>query len=247
MKDHPPIVRIEGLQTSYNGHPVLTGVSLDVHASEFVAVMGDNGSGKSTLLLSLLGLLKPDAGQIEVLGENSRRVSVSELARKVGFCFQNPDHQIFAESVWEEAILAPHNFGTLDGATRTRVTQLLARCGLEGRHADHPYKLSYGEKRRLNLVSILSYTPQIILLDEVLIGQDASNAAFLMDLLWELVEQGSTVIMVNHDPEITHRYATRLVFMNNGRAIVDAPTVEGFGQLATLNQEAYLPAGGGRE
>jgi energy-coupling factor transporter ATP-binding protein EcfA2 len=235
----PPVVRVENLHVGYNGQPVLRGLSLDVRAGEFVAVMGDNGSGKSTFLHSLLGLLKPDRGRVQVLGQDTQQVSVSRLARQVGFVFQNPDHQLFADGVWEEATFAPRNFGVLDGAAEARVGELLARCGLDDRRDDHPYRLSYGEKRRLNLVSVLAYGPRLVLLDEMLIGQDAANAAFLLELLGEQVDEGGAVIMVNHAPEVTHRYATRLLFFNDGNVIVDAPTEAAFEQLRSMGREAY--------
>jgi len=243
-KDIESAVRVEDLHVGYNGDPVLRGVSLEIGWGEFVAVMGDNGSGKTTFLQSLLGLLKPSQGRVEVLGQDTRQTLVSQLARQVGFVFQNPDHQLFAESVWREATFASRNFGTLDEVSRARAGELLARCGLGDRPQDHPYRLSYGEKRRLNLVSVLIHAPRLILLDEVLIGQDAGNAAFLLGLLRERVEQGSTVIMVNHNPEVTNCYASRLIFFNGGRVVVDAPTAEGFQQLASLGWQAYLPSRG---
>jgi energy-coupling factor transporter ATP-binding protein EcfA2 len=237
-----PVVRVENLRVGYNATPVLQGVSLEIHRGEFVAVMGDNGSGKTTFLQSLLGLLKPTQGQVEVLGQDTRHISVSRLARQVGFVFQNPDHQLFAESVWQEASFALRNFGTPDEAAQAQVETLLVRCGLGDRQHDHPYRLSYGEKRRLNLVSVLAYAPRLILLDEVLIGQDTENATFLLGLLREQVAQGATVIMVNHDPDVAHRYASRLIFFNSGRTVVDAPTEEAFRQLAALGQVVYLPS-----
>jgi energy-coupling factor transport system ATP-binding protein len=189
----------------------------------------------------LLGLLKPDRGQVEVLGHDTRHTPVSRLARQVGFVFQNPDHQLFADSVWQEAIFAPRNFDLLDKAICGRVEKLLDRCGLGDRKTDHPYRLSYGEKRRLNLVSVLAHNPRLILLDEVLVGQDAANATFLMELLREQVEQGGAVVMVNHDPEIARRYASRLIFFKSGRVVVDAPIGEAFQQLTSQGQQAYLP------
>jgi energy-coupling factor transporter ATP-binding protein EcfA2 len=189
----------------------------------------------------LLGLIKPDAGRISVLGQDTRSTPTSELARQVGYLFQNPDHQLFAESVWEEALLAPRNLNALDEAVEARVTWLLDRCGLGDRHEDHPYRLSYGEKRRLNLVSVLSYSPRILLLDEMLIGQDMAHARFLLDLLQEQVRQGCTVMMVNHNPEVTARYASRLVFMEKGLVLVDAPVGEGLRALGSLGKRAYLP------
>jgi energy-coupling factor transporter ATP-binding protein EcfA2 len=239
-----PLVRVQDLHAGYNGHPVLRGLSLEVQPGEFVSVMGDNGSGKTTFLHCLLGLRKPSSGHVEVLGRDTRQTPVSELARLVGFVFQNPDHQLFADSVWEEATFAARNFGLLDEAAEARVHELLARCGLGDRRDDHPYRLSYGQKRRLNLISVLSYAPRLILLDELLIGQDPGNAAFLLDLLQERVRDGDTVIMVNHAPRITRQVASRLLFFNGAQVIVDAPIEEGFARLAALGRQAYLPSGG---
>jgi len=237
-----PAIRVQNLYAGYNGHEVLKGVSTTLARGEFVVVMGDNGSGKTTLLWCLLGLLKPSRGQVEVLGRDTRRVPVSQMAQDVGFLFQNPDHQLFADSVWEEAAFAPTNLRMLEAATEERIRVLLARCGLADRLDDHPYRLSYGQKRRLNLISVLGYQPPVILLDELLIGQDPENAAFLLGLLRERVELGDLVIMVNHEPEVTWRYASRVLFFADGRLVVDAPPPEASGQMATMGLHAYLPA-----
>ncbi len=239
-----PIVRTEDLYAGYDGAPVLRGISVALHRGEFVAVMGDNGSGKTTFVQSLLGLLKPTKGWVEVLGQDTHQTPVSRLARQVGTVFQNPDHQLFADTVWEEAILAPRNFGVLEENTRQRVSEYLDRCSLGDRLEDHPYRLSYGEKRRLNLVSILSYDPQLILLDEVLIGQDPANAAFLLELVRERVTAGSTAVMVNHAPEVTRRYASRLLFFSGGQIVVDAPPDEAFRRLEEMGYLAYAPRQG---
>ncbi len=235
-----PLFRTGNLRAGYNGRAVLHDLSVEVQPGEFVSVMGDNGSGKTTFLHCLLGLCRPSEGQVEVLGHDTRQTPVSELARQVGFVFQNPDHQLFADSVWEEATFALRNLNALDGAAEARVSDLLGRCGLGDRLDDHPYRLSYGQKRRLNLVSVLSYTPKLILLDEVLIGQDPANAAFLLDLLGEQVAGGGTVIMINHAPGVTRRYASRLIFFSEGRIVVDAPIEPGFDQLQALGRTAYV-------
>jgi energy-coupling factor transporter ATP-binding protein EcfA2 len=178
------------------------------------------------------------------MGHDTRQTPVSRLARQVGLIFQNPDHQLFADSVWEDAVFAPRNLNALDEATRRRVKEYLARCGLGQRLEDHPYRLSYGEKRRLNLISDLSYEPRLILLDEVLIGQDPANAAFLLDLVRERVEMGATAVMVNHAPEVSRAYANRLLFFDGGRIVVDAPPEETFDRLEALGYDAYVPQRG---
>ncbi len=235
-----PIVRLQGACLGYKGRSVLRDVSLGIWPGEFVAVMGDNGSGKTTFVQSLMGLLKPVEGRVEVLGQDIHESSVSTLARKVGFVFQNPDHQLFADSVWQEAVFALRNFDLLDAAARVRVTELLSRSGLGDRGQDHPYRLSYGQKRRLNLISVLGYAPRLILLDEVLIGQDPDNAAFLLDLVREQVEQGSAAVMVNHAPKTTRQYASRVLFFDGGNVVVDAAPEQAFEQLKSLGKEAYV-------
>jgi energy-coupling factor transport system ATP-binding protein len=155
-----------------------------------------------------------------VLGHDTQRTPVSELARQVGFVFQNPDHQIFCETVWQEATLAARNFGF---AHTDRAGALLRRAGLDGYRDRHPNRLSYGEKRRLNVVSVLAYGPQVILLDEVLIGQDVENASFLMGLLRDAVDDGATVVCVTHDPTTTLRYADRVLYLAQGQVVHDGP------------------------
>ncbi len=237
------VVRTEHLTVEYGDSPVLNDLSIHLHSGEFVAVMGDNGSGKTTLLRCLMGLLKPRAGEVVVLGHDTGKTPVSSLARDIGFIFQNPDHQLFAETVWEEIIFAPRNLGLLNEGTSQRVGSLLRRCGLERYRDTHPHRLSYGEKRRLNLASILSYEPRVILLDEILIGQDSENATMVMDLLREETLRGSTVVNVTHDPETTFRYSDRVVFLKDGRILLDVPTGEALDRLATLGLTDYLPTG----
>jgi energy-coupling factor transporter ATP-binding protein EcfA2 len=239
-----PLVKTEHLHAGYNGHAVLHDISVEIGPGEFVAVMGDNGSGKTTFLQCLLGLLKPAEGLVEVAGQDTRTTPVSKLAQRAAYVFQNPDHQLFAETVWQEATLAPRNFGVWNGDTETLTTALLDEAGLLDRRDDHPYRLSYGEKRRLNLAAMLTYAPTLLLLDEILIGQDPDNAARLLEWLQARVDAGSAVVLINHAPDIARRYATRLLFFEAGQLAVDAPIDEGFAQLASLGHAAYLPYSG---
>jgi len=239
-----PLVKTERLHAGYNGHHVLRDVSVEIGPGEFVAVMGDNGSGKTTFLQCLLGLLKPAEGRVEVTGQDTHKTPVSKIAQRVAYVFQNPDHQLFAETVWQEATLAPRNFGAWNGTTEALATALLDEAGLGDRHDDHPYRLSYGEKRRLNLAAMLTYAPDLFLLDEILIGQDPDNAGRLLTWLQARVTAGCSVVLINHAPEIAQRYATRLLFFEAGRLAVDAPIDQSFARLASLGRTAYLPYSG---
>jgi energy-coupling factor transport system ATP-binding protein len=236
-----PVVSVESLHAGYNGQAILKDVSLDVNPGEFVAIMGENGSGKSTFLQCLLGLLKPQRGRVLTRGHDTRKDPVSRLARHVGFVFQNPDHQLFADSVWEEATFAPRNFGILDDTIDGQIRASLQSSGLADRKDEHPHRLSYGQKRRLNLVSVLAYAPGLILLDEVLIGQDPQNAGFLLGLLRQRVQDGDAVIMVNHAPRVTQCYATRVVFFDKGQITVDASPKEAFARLKATGLVAFVP------
>ncbi len=232
---------VEDLHVRLGGREALRGISLRLGAGEFVAVMGDNGSGKSTLLRTLIGLQRPTRGDVQILGAHIGTTSVSELARDVGFVFQNPDHQLFGSSVWDEATIAARQFGVLDEATCATAQRLLHDAGLGPRLEDHPYRLSYGEKRRLNVISVLSHRPRVLLLDEILIGQDPENAAYLLALLQQTVQNGATAVMVSHDPEITYRWASRVIFLEEGRVRIDAPVDAAVRQLARAGHKAYLP------
>ncbi len=235
-----PLLKVSGLSAGYNGKAVLHDVSVEVGPGEFVAVMGDNGSGKTTFLQCLLGLLKPAQGTVSILGQDTQKTPVSRLARAAAYVFQNPDHQLFAESVWQEATLAPRNFGVWSEDVARLAESLLATAGLHERRDDHPYRLSYGEKRRLTLAAVLTYAPRLILLDEVLIGQDPRNAAHLLGWLAEQARVGSAVVLVNHAPEVARRYASRLLFFDAGRVLVDAPIAAGFARLAEMGRTAYV-------
>lgn len=236
------LVQVRDLAVSYEGAAAIQGVNLDLHSGEFVAVMGDNGSGKTTFLQALMGLEKPSNGSVSVMGNDTTGTGVSDLARQVAFVFQNPDHQLFGSSIWDEAVLAAHNFGLLDEDLIEGTKNLLAEIGLRGRHADHPYKLSYGEKRRLNLISVLNYAPTLILLDEILIGQDQENARFLLDMLARRVQSGAGVVLVNHNPHVTQAYADRVLFFERGKLLLDAPTMDAFRRLEELGLNHYTPA-----
>jgi len=190
-----------------------------------------------------MNLIRRDRGLIRVLGQDLDQYDSKSLGRIIGLVFQNPDHQIFAGSVWEEAVMAPKNFQLDPDDYQDRANFLLGKMGLGGRLDDHPYRLSYGEKRRLNLVSVLTSQPRILLLDEIFIGQDKKNAHFLLQLLIDYVEEGNAVVMVNHNPFYYSRVCTRLMFLKDGGLALDQPMREGLIALRDLGQTAYLPGG----
>jgi len=223
------------------GNTVLENVTFNVKKGEIVGLMGDNGSGKTTLLSSILGLNKPFSGCIILNGRDATKMSFKERSRQVGFIFQNPNHQIFEESVLKETMFAPVNFGENEKQSEEKALMLLSAFNLMPYKDRHPFGLSYGEKRRLNLASIFIYEPNLLLMDEPFVGQDFKNVQQLMSWTKGFVRQGKSAIMVIHDPEVAGMYCNRLIFLRKGKIIVDEPTERAFLKLAELGEKEYTP------
>lgn len=238
-----PMLEVQALKVGYSGRTVLDGLDFRLFPGELVSLLGRNGSGKSTLLLSMLKMVPPESGSIHFQGRDLNEYDPYNLGREIGLVFQNPDHQIFAQTVWQEALLGPVNFHLEPADYEDRTRDLLERAGLGARLHEHPYRLSYGEKRRLNLISVLSYQPQLLLLDEIFIGQDPENVAFLMELLVDYVDAGHSVLLVNHNPAYYPYISTRVTFLERGQLVVDSPLPEGLAKIKEIGEMAYLPAG----
>jgi energy-coupling factor transport system ATP-binding protein len=220
--------------------PALKDVTFSVQPGEIIALMGANGSGKSTLLLHLMGLLHPDVGVIHINGENLLEQPVSRLARKVGFIFQNPLHQLFAQTVWEEVLLASKHLKIPEShVARERAEELLEVLGLSNYRDQSPFSLSLGEQRRLTIASILLHHPQILLLDEPFIGQDYRNVHKIMLIQQQAAENGTAILLATHDQSIAKNYCHRLLFLHAGQILIDAPVQEGLNYMKTLGESAY--------
>ena len=235
------LLAVEDLSVGLNGLKILDRINFEIQPGEFVSLLGDNGSGKSTLLLSLLGLENGGSGRVVYRGKPLSKWAVAERGQEIGLVFQNPDHQIFAQTVWKEAVFAPENFGLNPEIYKDSTRSLLTWAGLGHRLEDHPYQLSFGEKRRLNLISMLASDPSLLLLDEIFIGQDPENALYILELLQNFVRKGGSVIMVNHNPDYFSQVSTRVMFLESGKLVLDAPLKEGLVELQRLGKTSYLP------
>ena len=220
---------------------VLRGISLQVRQGEFIGIIGPNGSGKTTFLECLAGLNQPDSGDIEVRGANTRRVKVSAIARDIGFVFQNPNHQIFENTVGGEVTFASRNFGLDPEITARAAHRVLSEFDLEAYEEFHPLRLSHGEKRRLNLCSVLPHGPTIIMLDEPFIGQDPLNAARIMAAALRLKTDGHTVLAVSHDIDTVFRHCTRVMLFDAGRVLVDDVPERARGRILEIGKTSFLP------
>ena len=225
------IIETRNLSYSYpGGIRALRGIDLDIRQGEFIAIIGSNGSGKTTLAKHFNGLLKPSQGRVTVHGMDTRSTRVSELSRIVGFVFQNPDHQIFSYSVWEEA-----SFGLklhkLDGdVVEQQTSEALQAVSLDELRDRHPRALSRGQRQRLATASILALRTPVLVLDEPTTGQDFVSRRQIMELAVELHAEGRTVIMVTHDMALVAEYASRVIVMQDGSAVCDASPKEVFAQ-----------------
>jgi energy-coupling factor transport system ATP-binding protein len=222
-----PIIQVENLTYVYpGGLKALDGINLQVRGGEFVGIIGNNGSGKTTFLLHLMGILKPKSGRVLVFGMDTRTTSVSTIARRVGFVFQYPSQQLFEDSVRDEVLFAPRNFGMPEEIVAKRFHDVLRKVGLEGLEERHPHSLSVGQMKRLNLASILIYDPDVIIMDEPFLGQDYGHIRKVMNILSELNRRGKTILMVSHHIIELAEYAERLLLFKEGRIVEDGPTRE---------------------
>ncbi len=236
-----PIIDIANLTVVRNKQEILKDLNLSLSSGQFVALMGPNGSGKSTLLQTLMGFHKITSGEAKVFNRDINDVKVSDFVKEIGFIFQNPDHQLFEQSVLAETTLTTRNMNQFDQETEQRAREWLTQIGLQDRLEDHPQKLSYGEKRRLNLVAVLLHEPKLLLVDEFLIGQDMINANRWMDFFKRYTRLGHTVLLVIHHAGLTLNYCDRLIFLEDGKVLIDDEAKTAFENLHTLNYEAFLP------
>ena len=216
------MIEVENLHFTYpNGVKALEGVSLTIMDGEFVAIMGQNGAGKTTLVKHFNGLLKPSEGKVYVDGVDTTKTSVATLARNAGFVFQNPDHQLFSETVEDEIAFALKNFGIEADVIKKRIDWALKLLGLDQYRKTSPFLLSGGERKRVALASVLAWDPNMLILDEPTIGQDYQQKEKLRQFIVQMQTQRKTVIIVTHDVEFVAECSPRVVLMKEGRVVAD--------------------------
>ncbi|MBI4321292.1 MAG: ABC transporter ATP-binding protein [Chloroflexi bacterium] len=202
----------------------LRGVSIEIREGEFVALIGENGAGKTTLAKQLIGLLRPTRGRILVRGRDATKMSIAQLADQVGFLFQNPDHQIFSESVFDEVAFGLKIRRVPRVEIESRVAEMLDRVGLAAYRNHHPYLLSRGQRQRLGFACVLVRRPPILVVDEPSTGLDYAETIDVFDLLSEYRRQGGTVVIITHDMDMVVRHAERSIVMAGGMIYVDTAT-----------------------
>jgi len=240
-----PILQVQEVTFSYPGTPPVTAlkeVSLDIRQGEFVGLIGQNGSGKSTLVKALVGLLRPQRGRILFKGEDLSRLSVGNIATRVGLVLQNPDYQLFSISAEREIAFGLENIGLAPERREERIHEVLEMVGLEHVRETFPFKLSFGDRRKLAVAAVLALGPEVLIMDEPTTAQDYRGRYLLAELAQRLRERDDrTIIMISHDMDLIARYADRLVVMYEGRVLLDGPTREVFREAEALRKTFLAP------
>lgn len=237
-------VTVDDLTYTYpDGTNALHGVSLTIEKGEFLALIGQNGSGKTTLSKCLNGLLLPTRGSIVVDGLNSKKASISQMVRRVGYVFQNPDHQLFNATCRDEIAYGPRNIEIPENEVAERVTEAATVVGLPDEYLEeHPFFLTKGLRQRVAIAAILALRPQVIIVDEPTTGQDSRQAREIMGFLTRLnKELGHTIIIITHDMDIVAGYARRVVAMADGEIVADGPPEEVFCNAAVMERASLKP------
>jgi energy-coupling factor transporter ATP-binding protein EcfA2 len=236
------IIEVEGLTHRYpNGVVALEGVKLSVREDEFLAVLGQNGSGKTTLVKHFNGLLKPTEGSVRVDGEETVELGIRRLGQRVGYVFQNPDHQIFSDTVFDEVAFGPKIREMEEGEVRERVEEALAAVSMEGRGDEDPFGLTKGERQRVAVASVLAVRPEVLILDEPTTGLDYAEQRGMMDLVKSLNESGSTIIVVTHTMWVVAEYAHRAVVVRDGKVAMQGTVREVFSEEDELRDASLRP------
>jgi len=239
------LITVENLSFTYpDGTPALFDIDLEIGEQEFIALIGQNGSGKTTFSKCLNGLFKPTKGKVIVDDlDTHQKGIIKQLVTKVGYVFQNPDHQLFNRNVWSEIAYGPHNIGLPEADIKERVEEAAQVAGVHEDVFDtHPYFLDKGLRQRVAIASILAMRPKTIIVDEPTTGQDVRQSIEVMNFLrrlWE--EEGHTVIIITHEMRIVADYAERTVVLGQGRKLLDGPTRQVFAQPDILEQTYVEP------
>ncbi|GLZ57754.1 ABC transporter ATP-binding protein [Micromonospora sp. NBRC 107095] len=235
---------VRGVRYAYpDGHVALQGVDLVVPRGDRVALLGPNGAGKTTLVLHLNGILSPTEGSVSVGGltVTPDRATLAEVRRRVGIVFQDPDDQLFLPTVAEDVAFGPANLGLRGAELAARVDEALAAVGM-GEHRDRaPQHLSFGQRRRVAVATVLAMHPEILVLDEPSSNLDPAARRELAEILRGLPV---TLLMVTHDLPYAAELCERSVILDDGRIVADAPTTTLLNDATLLAQHRLeLPYG----
>lgn len=237
-KQAETLLAVRNLTYSYDGEKnALEDVSFDVKRGEFVSVLGKNGSGKSTITKLVMGVIEPDQGSMSLNGQDLNELTIFERSQKVGVVMQNPNHMISHHMIFDEVAFGLRNRGVEGKQVEAKVLEVLELCGLS-KYRHWPIEaLSYGQKKRVTIASILALEPELLILDEPTAGQDYRNYTSMLSFIEKLNrELGITVMIISHDMHLVLEYTTRSIVIADSKLIADAPMTEVFSSPALLDQ-----------
>lgn len=237
-KQAETLMAVRNLTYSYDGEKnALEDVSFDVKRGEFVSVLGKNGSGKSTITKLVMGVIEPDQGSMILNGRDLNELTIFERSQKVGVVMQNPNHMISHHMIFDEVAFGLRNRGVEEKQVEAKVLEVLELCGLS-KYRHWPIEaLSYGQKKRVTIASILALEPELLILDEPTAGQDYRNYTSMLSFIERLNrELGITVMIISHDMHLVLEYTTRSIVIADSKLIADAPMTEVFSSPALLDQ-----------
>lgn len=228
IKETEKVAEIKNISFRYptGEKDVLKNISFDIYKGEFFAIVGHNGSGKSTLMKNLLGILHPTQGDVIVNQHNTKDTEISKMILDIGYVFQNPDNQLFCNTVREEIEFGLRNNKLPEEEIAKLTDRALDLVGLADRQKEHPFSLSRGQRQRLAVATMLVANPRIIMLDEPTTGLDEHDLKGILQLMQELIEfHDGTLIMVTHDMEVVSQYATRVIVVDAGEIVLNGDPV----------------------
>ncbi|MCG9749915.1 DUF3744 domain-containing protein [Vibrio brasiliensis] len=231
------LLSIKDLSYSYDGEKnALENVSFDITKGEFISVLGKNGSGKSTLTKLIMGVIEPDSGSITLQGEDISTLSIFERSQQIGVVLQNPNHMISHHMIFDEIAFGLRNKGLSEQDVEAKVLSTLELCGLS-KYRNWPIEaLSYGQKKRVTIASILALEPKLLILDEPTAGQDYRNYTSMLNFIRQLnIQLGITVMIISHDMHLVLEYTDRSIVISDSQLIADAPMTEVFSQPQLLD------------
>jgi energy-coupling factor transport system ATP-binding protein len=219
----------------------LKNIDLKVHKGEYIAIIGQNGSGKTTLVKHFLGLLEASEGVVRIEGEDASELTIGSIAKSISLILQNPDYQLFSISVEKELAFGPRNLGLSEEEIERRVEMAMKEVGLEDVRDIFPFRLSFGDRRKVAAAAGIAMDPEILILDEPTTAQDFVGRHVLCQIASRMRDKGKTIIMISHDMDLVATYADRLVIMSDARIIADGAKREVFGMHDVMKQAFLKP------
>jgi energy-coupling factor transport system ATP-binding protein len=252
QKNAKTLVSFENVGFSYSSDlpQVLHNINLQIRQGDMIAILGPNGAGKSTLVKHAIGLLKPTSGRVMVNGEDTRHLSVAQVARTLGYVFQSPTHMLFAPTVREELAFGPQNLGYSSDEINRNVKESVGTVNLIGLEEYPPLGLSFGQQKRTTIASVLAMRSKIMVMDEPTAGQDFANYTRFMDAMCSadegrkslLSENFAATLFITHDIDLAVTYANRVVLVGSGQIVADGPPEEVLKDFALLERYRVRPS-----